>query len=159
MAIYVPIVMYCLRLFIVVLHELHCLPPNYLHSLYLHHQVLYDQKLEWLWLLNHINQVIYVAKHTFMVSEIAKCMPEAVYCCLKTTLFIVLWCVHWKVCVYQVSSLVIVWVSYMAIYVPIVMYCLRLFIVALYIVYLCMIRDCYHITKFRCSIPYGFWDS
>ena len=30
MAIYVPIVMYCLRLFIVVLQELHCL-PNCLH--------------------------------------------------------------------------------------------------------------------------------
>ena len=30
MAIYVPIVMYGLRLFIVVLQELHCL-PNYLH--------------------------------------------------------------------------------------------------------------------------------
>ena len=30
MAIYVPIVMYCLRLFMFVLQELHCL-PNYLH--------------------------------------------------------------------------------------------------------------------------------
>ena len=30
MAIHVPIVMYCLRLFMFVLQELHCL-PNYLH--------------------------------------------------------------------------------------------------------------------------------
>ena len=48
--------------------------------------------------------------------------------CLLQCLLLLLWCVHWKVCVYQVSSwLVVVWVSYMAIYVPIVMYGLRLF--------------------------------
>ena len=55
--------------------------------------------------------------------------------------------------------------SYMTIYVPIVMYCLRLFIVVLQelhclpnYLHICMIkvRDCYHIIKFRCSIPYGF---
>ena len=39
--------------------------------------------------------------------------------------------------------------------------CLRLFIVVLHELpnlHICMIkvRDCYHITKFRCSIPYGF---
>ena len=49
----------------------------------------------------------------------------------------------------------------MAIYVPMVMYCLMLFVVVLqelHCLHICMIkvRDCYHITKFRCSIPYGF---
>ena len=52
----------------------------------------------------------------------------------------------------------------MAIYVPIVMYGLRLFIVVLQelhclpnCLHVCMIRvrGCYHITKFCCSIPYG----
>ena len=53
----------------------------------------------------------------------------------------------------------------MAIYVPIVMYGLRLFIVVLQelhclpnCLHVCMIRvrGCYHITKVCCSIPYGF---
>ena len=56
----------------------------------------------------------------------------------------------------------------MAIYVPIVMYGLRLFIVVLQeqhclpdCLHVCIIRvrGCYHITKFCCSIPYGFGDS
>ena len=39
--------------------------------------------------------------------------------CLLQCLLLLLWCVHWKVCVYQVSSwLVVVWVSYMAILCP-----------------------------------------
>ena len=68
--------------------------------------------------------------------------------------------------VHQVSSsLVVVSVSYMAIYVPIVMYGLRLFIVILQelhcllnCLHACMIRVriCYHITKFCYSIPSGF---
>ena len=47
-------------------------------------------------------------------------------------------------------------------YVPIVMYGLRLFIVVLQelpnCLHVCMIRvrGCYHITKFRYSIPHGF---
>ena len=67
---------------------------------------------------------------------------------------------------YQVSSLlVVVSVSYMAIYAPIVMYGLRLFIVVLQelhclsnCLHACMIRvrSCYHITKFCYSIPSGF---
>ena len=53
----------------------------------------------------------------------------------------------------------------MAVYVPIVMYGLRLFIVVLqelhrlpYCLYICMIRvrGCYHFTKYSYSIPYGF---
>ena len=61
--------------------------------------------------------------------------------------------------------LVVVSVSYMAIYVPIVMYGLRLFIVVLQelhclpnCLHACMIRvrGCYHITKFCYSIPSGF---
>ena len=48
---------------------------------------------------------------------------------------------------------------------PIVKYCLRLFIVVLHelhclpnYLHICIIkvRDCYHITEFGCSIPYGF---
>ena len=50
----------------------------------------------------------------------------------------------------------------MAIYVPIVMYGLRLLIVVLQelhcLPHVCMIRvrGCHHITKVCCSIPYGF---
>ena len=53
----------------------------------------------------------------------------------------------------------------MAIYIPIVIYGLRLFIVALLeqhcllnCLYICMIRvrGCYHITKFRCSTASGY---
>ena len=52
----------------------------------------------------------------------------------------------------------------MAIYIPILMYGLRLFTVVLQelhcyqIVYICMnrVRGCYHFTKFRCSTPSGF---
>ena len=58
----------------------------------------------------------------------------------------------------------------MAIYVPIIMYGLMLFIVVLQelhvhclpnCLHVCMIRvrGCYHITKFCRSIPYGFRDS
>ena len=52
--------------------------------------------------------------------------------CLLQCLRLSLWCVYLKLCVYLVSScLVVVSVSYMTIYVPIVMYGLRLFIVVL----------------------------
>ena len=50
----------------------------------------------------------------------------------------------------------------MAIYVPIIMYGLKLFIVVLQelpnCLHICMIKvkGYYHITKFYCSIPYGF---
>ena len=54
MAIYVPIVMYGLRLFIVVLQELHCL-PNYLHVCMIRVRCCY-----------HLTK--------FVVSEIAKCI-------------------------------------------------------------------------------------
>ena len=57
MAIYAPIVMYCLRLFIVVLQELHCFPT-----------CLYDQKLE-----VAFTSPSFVNLH-FLVSEIAKCI-------------------------------------------------------------------------------------
>ena len=56
MAIYVPIVMYCLRLFIVVLQELHCL-PNCLHA-----------ELE-----VAITSPTFVTLH-LLVSEVAKCI-------------------------------------------------------------------------------------
>ena len=55
MAICVPIVMYCLRLFIVVLQELHCL-PNYLHICMI-----------------KVTSPSFVALY-LMVSEIAKCI-------------------------------------------------------------------------------------
>ena len=60
---------------------------------------------------------------------------------------------------------VVVSVSYMAIYVPIVMYGLRLFIVVLQELYclpdclhahMIRVRGCYHITMFCYSIPSGF---
>ena len=111
-----------------------------------------------------------------LVSEIAKCIAWGclllfnknyivyynVYCFL-------LWCVHWKVCVYQVSSwLVIVWVIYMAIYVSIIMYCLRLFIVVLQELH-CLqtcnfpipwsLRISNSTQKFRFSTLYGYWDT
>ena len=53
----------------------------------------------------------------------------------------------------------------MAIYVPIIMYGLKLFIVVLQELHClpnCLhvsmigVKGCYHITKFRCVIPYGF---
>ena len=59
MAIYVPIVMYCLRLFIVVLQELHCL-PNYLHICMIKVRDCYTSPS-------------FVALY-LMVSEIAKCI-------------------------------------------------------------------------------------
>ena len=55
-------------------------------------------------------------------------------------------------------------VIYMAIYVPIVMYSLRLFIVVLQElhclsnclhVFMIRVRGCYHVTKFRYSTPSG----
>ena len=56
----------------------------------------------------------------------------------------------------------------MAIYVPIVMYCLRLFIVVLQElhcfpkclhVFMIRVRGCYYFTKFHCFTPSGFRDS
>ena len=63
-------------------------------------------------------------------------LPEAVYCCLtRTTLFTTMFTVYYIV-VCSLKSVctkfhLVVSVSYMAIYVPIIMYCLRLFIVVL----------------------------
>ena len=56
MAIYAPIVMYCLRLFIVVLQELHCF-PNCLH----------------VFMIRVITSPSFIALH-LLVSEIAKCI-------------------------------------------------------------------------------------
>ena len=68
MAIYVPIIMYGLRLFIVVLQELHCL-LNCLHVCMIRARGWY-----------HITNLV--------VSEIANVLPEAVYCCFtRTALF------------------------------------------------------------------------
>ena len=65
-----PIVMYCVRLFIVVLQELHCL-SNCLHVVF-RVRICYSPSYS-----NHL------------VSEIA--LPEAVYCCFtRTTLFTVI---------------------------------------------------------------------
>ena len=98
--------------------------------------------------------------------------PEAVCCCFaRTTLFTTMFTVIIVVCSLKsmsVPSFILIAccsVSYMAIYVPIVMYGLRLFIVILQelhclskCLHACMIRIriCYHITKFCYSIPSGF---
>ena len=99
-----------------------------------------------------------------LVSEIAKYIARG--CFTRTTLFttmltVIIWCVHWKVCVYQVSSwLVVVSVSYTALHVPIVMYGLRLFIVVLQELqclpnclhtYMVKVRGRYHSTKICCT--------
>ena len=67
MAIYVPIVMYGLRLFIVVLQELHCL-PNCLHVCMI--------------------RVAITSPSFVTLYLIVSALPEAVYCCFtRTTLF------------------------------------------------------------------------
>ena len=94
-------------------------------------------------------------------------LPEAVYCCFtRTTLFTNTFTVIFVVCSLRRMSipsfLVVVSVSYMAIYVPIVMYGLRLIIVFLqelqclpnYLhVNIIRVIDFYHSTKFWLSTP------
>ena len=145
---YVPIVMYGLRLFIVVLQELHCL-PNCLHACMIRVRRFcysipsgFTKCIAWgCLLLFNKNYIVYYN----------------VYC---------MWCVHWKVCVYQVSYWLLC--EYMPIYVSIVMYGLRLSIVVLQElhclsnclhVFMIRVRGCYHVTKFRYSTPSGVWDS
>ena len=72
--------------------------------------------------------------------------------CLQC-LLLLLWCVHIKVCSNQVSSLLVL-VSYMAIYVPIVMYGLRLFIVVLQ--ELQCLTNCLHVSIIRVIGVYQF---
>ena len=93
-----------------------------------------------------------------LVSEIAKCIAWG---CLL--LFYKNYIVYYNVyCYYcgvfietyvcQVSSwLVVAWVSYMAIYVPIVMYCLRLFIVVL--------QELHCLQTCNFPIPWSLWIS
>ena len=94
--------------------------------------------------------------------------PEAVYCCFtRITLFTTMVTVFIMVCLLKTmcitdSILFVACVSYMAIYVPIIM---RLFIVVLQelhclpnCLHVCMIRVrvCYHIINFCYSIPFAF---
>ena len=81
MAIYVPIVMYGLRLFIVVLQEVYCL-LNCLHVC----------------MIRPITSQSFVTLH-LLVSEIANVLPEAVYCCFtRTTLLTTMFTVMLVVC-------------------------------------------------------------
>ena len=73
-----------------------------------------------------------------------------------------LWCVYWKVCVYQVSSwLFVVWMSYLAIpyrdvWPEAVYFCVKkttLFIELF--TYLIRVRDCSHFTSVL--LLYSFW--
>ena len=104
--------------------------------------------------------------YTFQFLRYLNVLPEAIYCCFtRTTLFTTMFTV---VC--SLKSMCIpsfVWIGCCVselhgLYVPIVMYGLRLFIVVLQelpnCLHVCTIRDrgCYHITKFCCSIRYGF---
>ena len=74
MVIYTPIVMYCLRLFIVVLQELHCL-PNYLHVCMIRVRGFY-----------HVTK--FRCSTPFWFLRYLNVLPEAVYCCFtRTTLF------------------------------------------------------------------------
>ena len=100
-----------------------------------------------------------------LLSEIANILPETIYCCFtRTTLFTNMFTVIFVVCSLRRMSipsfLVVVSVSYMAIYVPIVMYGLRLIIVFLQelqclpnCLHVNIIRviDFYHSTKFWLS--------
>ena len=81
MAIYVLIIMYGLRLFIVVLQELHCL-LNCLHVC----------------MIRGIPSQSFVTLH-LLVSERANVLPEAVYCCFtRTTLFTTMFTIMIVVC-------------------------------------------------------------
>ena len=89
MAIYVPIVMYGLRLFIVVLQELHCL----LHVCIIRVRGWYH---------------IFVTLH-LLVSEIANVLPEAVYCCFtRTTLFTTMFTAIIVLCLLCMPSFVLI---------------------------------------------------
>ena len=84
MAIYVPIVTYGLRLFIVVLQELYCL-LSCLHVCMIRVRGWY-----------HITS--FLTLH-LLVSEIANVLPEAVYCCFtRTALFTTMFTVIIVVC-------------------------------------------------------------
>ena len=114
---HVPIVMYGLKLFIVVLQELHCLHIGFIMSYRVYHITKY---------LN------------LLVSEI---LPEGVYCCFtKTTLFTTMFTM--VICVYLLKSMTVYttvylnWLLYQLLYVPIVIYGQRLFIYKKYNVYM-----------------------
>ena len=98
---YVPIVMYGLRLFIVVLQELQCL-PNCLHIIiirYVQHQhssvnIVYRT----------VNIILSLRKLFIPLSlqvlfkflKELNVLPEAISCCLLQCLLLLLWCVHLK---------------------------------------------------------------
>ena len=101
-----------------------------------------------------------------LLSEIVNVLPEAIYCCFTrfTTMFTVIFVVGSLKSMF-IQSFVLIGCCVRAIYVPIVIYGLRLFIIVLQelhclpnYLHVCMIRvrGCYHIIKFYCSIPYGF---
>ena len=82
--------MHCLRLFIVVLQELHCL-PNYLHIFIVRVIGCY-----------HITKFRYSIPSGFCLRPFIVVLQELH--CLLQCLQLLLWCVYGRLCVYQVSS-------------------------------------------------------